>query len=85
MAYNLRGTQKLNLPRVTTTSFGFQWFRYSVPQGWNILSDDIRTSQSLFAFKRAGPQYFSADFMHVFQNRFHVAVRLFSNRLQNGS
>ena len=30
MAYNLRGTLKLNLPRDTTTSYGFQSFRYVI-------------------------------------------------------
>ena len=53
VAYNLRGTLKLNLPRVTTTTYGLHSFRYAATQVWNMLPDDIRTSQSLTAFKRA--------------------------------
>ena len=53
VAYNLRGTLKLNLPRVTTTTYGLQSFRYAATQVWNMLPDDIRTSESLIAFKRA--------------------------------
>ena len=73
----------------TKSYYNFLWITMvqiscAAPHEWNTLSDDIRTSQSLFAFKRADPQYFSADLMYVFQNRFHVAVRLFSNRLQHG-
>ena len=51
-AYNLRGTPKVDLPRVTTTSYGLQSFRYAAPQVWNKLPDNIRTSESLIAFKR---------------------------------
>ena len=53
VAYNLRGTLKLNLPRVTTTTYGLYSFRYAATQAWNMLPDDIRTSESLIAFKRA--------------------------------
>ena len=53
MAYTLRGTLKLNLPRVATTSCGLQSFRYAAPHEWNRLSDNIRTSESLIAFRRA--------------------------------
>ena len=52
-AYNLRGTLKLYLPRVTTTSFGLKSLRHATPQVWNTLSDNIRTSENLIAFKRA--------------------------------
>ena len=52
-AYNLRGTLKVDLPRVTTTSCGLQSFRYAAPQVWNKLPDNIRTSESLVAFKHA--------------------------------
>ena len=52
-SYNLRGTQKLDLPRVTTTTYGLHSFRYAATQVWNMLPDDIRTSESLIAFKRA--------------------------------
>ena len=51
--YNLRGTKKMDLPRVTTTTYGLHSFRYAATQVWNMLPDDIRTSQSLIAFKRA--------------------------------
>lgn len=53
MAYNLRGTLKFSLPRVTTSSYGLQLFRYAAPQAWNTLPDNIRTSESLTAFKCA--------------------------------
>ena len=53
VAYDLRGTLKLNLPRVTTTTYGLHSFRYAATQVWNMLPDDIRTSESLIAFKRA--------------------------------
>ena len=52
-AYNLRGTLKVDLPRVTTTSYGLQSFRYVDLQVWNKLPDNIRTSESLIAFKCA--------------------------------
>ena len=52
-AYNLRGTLKVDLPRVTTTSYGLQSFRYAALQVWNKLPDNIRTSKSLIAFKHA--------------------------------
>ena len=42
----------MDLPRVTTTSYGLQSFRYAAPQVWNKLPDNIRTSESLIAFKR---------------------------------
>ena len=41
------------LPRVTTTTYGLHSFRYAATQVWNMLPDDIRTSESLIAFKRA--------------------------------
>ena len=50
---NLRGTQKLVLPRVTTTTYGLHSFRYAATRVWNMLPDDIRTSESLIVFKRA--------------------------------
>ena len=54
VAYNLRGTLKLNLPRVTTITYGLHSFRYAATQVWNMLPDDvIRSSESLIAFKRA--------------------------------
>lgn len=53
VAYNLRGTLKLNLPRVTPTTYGLHSFRYAATQVWNMLPDDIRTFESLIAFKRA--------------------------------
>ena len=46
---NLRGTL---LPRVFTTSFGLQSFRYAAPQARNSLPDGIRPPQSLIDFKR---------------------------------
>ena len=43
----------MDLPRVTTTTYGLHSFRYAATQVWNMLPDDIRTSQSLIAFKCA--------------------------------
>ena len=51
--YNLSGTLKLDLPRVTSTSYGLQSFRCAAPQVWNTLPDNMRPSESLIAFKRA--------------------------------
>ena len=51
--YNLRGTLKLDLPRVTTIPFGLKSLRHAAPQVWNTLPDNIRTSENLIAFKRA--------------------------------
>lgn len=50
-----RGTLKLNLldQQSTTTSCGLQSFIYVAPQVWNTLPDDIRTSETLIAFKHA--------------------------------
>ena len=50
-----RSTLKLNLldQQSTTTSYGLQSFIYVAPQVWNTLPDDIRTSETLIAFKRA--------------------------------
>jgi len=53
MAYNLRHSLKLNIPGLTTTSFGLQSFRYAAPQVWNMLPDDLKTSLSLIVFKCA--------------------------------
>ena len=50
-AYNLRGSLKFDLPRVTTTSYGLQSFRYAAPQVWNTLPGNIRTSESPIALK----------------------------------
>ena len=49
--YNLTGTLKSDLPRVTTTSYGLQSFRYAAPRVWNTLPDNITTSESLIALK----------------------------------
>ena len=51
--YNLRGTLKLDLPRVTSTSYRLQSFRCAAPQVWNTLPDNIRPSESVIAFRRA--------------------------------
>ena len=58
-AYNLRGTLKSDLPRVTTTSYGLQSFRYAAPRVWNTLPDNIRTSESLIALNS---KYYCVDF-----------------------
>ena len=44
---------KIESTKITTTSYGLQSFRYADPQVWNTLPDDIRTSETLIAFKRA--------------------------------
>ena len=46
-------TTVYNLPRVNTTSYGLQSFRYAAPQVWNTLPDNPRTSESLIGFKQA--------------------------------
>ena len=47
----LRGTNKLQLPRVNTTSFGKKSFTFLAPKLWNTLNDDLRTTTNITYFK----------------------------------
>ena len=40
----LRGINKLQLPRVNTTSYGKNSFKFLAPKLWNMLNDDLRTT-----------------------------------------
>ena len=40
----LRGINKLHLPRVNTTSYGKNSFKFLAPKLWNMLNDDLRTT-----------------------------------------
>ena len=47
---NLRGKLILVQPRVITTKYGLNTFRYYGPKIWNSLNDDLRTSPTLKKF-----------------------------------
>ena len=47
----LRGTNKLQLPRVNTTSFGKKSFKFLAPKLWNALNDDLRTTTNITYFR----------------------------------
>ena len=49
----LRGKRRIVVPRVNTTSYGLQSFRYHAMKLWNLLRDNVRVSASLAAFKIA--------------------------------
>ena len=60
-AYNLRGRRKLQIPAVKTRTFGLHSFRYLAASAWiSRLSDELRMSGSLAAFKRAIRSYISS-------------------------
>ena len=44
---NLRGELILVQPRVITTKYGLNTFRYHGPKIWNSLNDELRTSPTL--------------------------------------
>ena len=47
----LRGTNKLQLPRVNTTSHGENSFKFLAPKLWNMLNDDLKTATSITFFR----------------------------------
>ena len=47
---NLRGKLKLVLPRVNTTKYGLNTFKYYGPEIWNFLDNDLRTSLTIKKF-----------------------------------
>ena len=47
----LRGTNKLQLPSVNTTSFGKNSFKFLAPKLWNTLNDDLRTTTNITCFR----------------------------------
>ena len=51
--YNLRGQHLLNVPRVTTTTYGLHSFRYFASKLWNSLPNSLRTAPMTNAFKLA--------------------------------
>ena len=59
LAYNLRGHGKLLVPRVKTTKYGLQSFRYKAVWEWNRLSDSVRGAETLAAFRRGVQQHVS--------------------------
>ena len=59
-AYNLRGKRKLQVPAVRTTNFGLHSFKYLAVSAWNSLSDELRMSDTLAAFKRGIRSYISS-------------------------
>ena len=44
---NLRGSRKLVIPYVNTTTYGLQSFRYTTANMWNKLTEDLRSLTSL--------------------------------------
>ena len=48
---NLRGMNKLQIPRVNTTSYGKHSTRFLADKLWNELDDKLRTSTSTTCFK----------------------------------
>ena len=49
--HNLRGSRKLVIPYVNTTTYGLHSFRYSAANMWNKLTEDLRSQTSLNEFR----------------------------------
>ena len=47
---NLRGVNKLTMPRVISTTYGLNSFRYNAPKLWNSLTDEMRSSCNIKTF-----------------------------------
>ena len=50
---NLRGTNKLVIPKVNTTRYGIKSVAFTAPKAWNSLPDKLRSMKSLKDFKIA--------------------------------
>ena len=50
----LRGINKLQLPRVNTTTYGKNSFKFLAPKLWNMMNDDLRTTTSATYFRNNG-------------------------------
>ena len=50
---NLRGTNKLVIPNVSTTRYGTKSVAFTAPKAWNSLPDRLRSMKSLKDFKIA--------------------------------
>ena len=50
-AYGLRGINKLQQPRVNTTSYGKHFFKLTAAKYWNTLTDELRTAPCLTNFR----------------------------------
>ena len=50
---NLRGTNKLVIPKVNTTRYGTKSVAFTAPKAWNSLPDKLRSMKSLKDFKIA--------------------------------
>ena len=48
---NLRGSRKLVIPYVNTTTYGLHSFRYTAANMWNKLTEDLRSQTSLNEFR----------------------------------
>lgn len=51
--YNLRGTNMLSLPKVSSTKYGLRSFRYFAAKSWNALPDSIRAMAGKREFLRS--------------------------------
>ena len=49
--YNLKGKHILELPKVNTTTYGLQSWRYTAAKIWNTLADQFRATNSIGTFK----------------------------------
>ena len=49
--HNLRGSRKLVIPYVNTTTYGLHSFRYTAANMWNKLTEDLRSQTSLTEFR----------------------------------
>ena len=50
-SYNFRYSNTADIPRVRTTRYGLQSFRYTAPKIWNSLPNEVRSYTSLNQFK----------------------------------
>ena len=50
---NLRGTNKLVIPKANSSRFGLKSLRYTTAKAWNSLPDTMRTLTSAEAFRQA--------------------------------
>ena len=53
---NLRGVNKLQVPKPNTTRYGKNSVKYLAAITWNKISDTLRSLSTLSAFKKAVPQ-----------------------------
>ena len=50
--YNLRGKHILSIPKVNTTTYGLDSWRYTAAKIWNALPDQFRAANNIESFKK---------------------------------